>query len=63
MKLTEDQKTKMCDTFFRRYPHVKINDKYKVIEIEHCDYSCADFIRDYLYNFMYSKSLSIFYSQ
>lgn len=46
MKLADDQKTKMCEQFFRSYPHRKINNEYKVVEIEYCDYSCADFIKD-----------------
>lgn len=46
LKLAKDQKTKMCETYFGGYPDVKLNDKYKVVEIEYCDYSSADFIRD-----------------
>jgi len=65
MKLTEDQKTKMCEQFFRGYPHNKINNKYKVVEIEHCDYSCADFIRDVskLPEIAMEKYLDIFFFQ
>ena len=46
LKLAKEQKTKMCESYFRGYPDKKVNDKYKVVEIEYCDYSCADFIRD-----------------
>lgn len=46
LQLAKDQKTKMCETYFKGYPDNVLNDKYKVIEIEYCDYSCADFIRD-----------------
>ena len=65
MKLAEDKKTKMCIEFFRRYPSRKINNKYKVIEIEHCDYSCADFMRDVskLPEIDMEKYLDIFFFQ
>ena len=46
IKLAEEQKTKMCNNYFRGYPNRKINDNYKVVQIEYCDYSCADFIKD-----------------
>ena len=36
----------MCNNYFRGYPNRKINDNYKVVQIEYCDYSCADFIKD-----------------
>ena len=65
MNLAEDQKTKMCNQFFRGHPIKKINDKYKVIEIEHCDYSCADFIKDVskLPEIDMEKYLDIFFFQ
>lgn len=46
IKLTEEQKTKMCEQYYRGYPDTKINQNYKVVEIEYCDYSCANFIKD-----------------
>ena len=46
IKLAEEQKTKLCNNYFRGYPNRKINDNYKVVQIEYCDYSCADFIKD-----------------
>ena len=46
MKLAKEQKTQMCNNYFNGYPHMKLNNKYKVIEIEYCNYSCADFIKD-----------------
>ena len=65
IKLAEDQKIKLCNIFFRGHPHRKINDKYKVIEIEHCDYSCADYIRDVsnLPEIDMEKYLDIFFFQ
>ena len=46
LKLAKEQKTRMCENYFRGYPEKKINNEYKVIEIEYCDYSCSDFIKD-----------------
>lgn len=65
MKLTEDQKTKMCSQLFRDHPHKKLNDEYKVVEIEYCDYSCGDFIRDLskLPEIDMEKYLDIFFFQ
>lgn len=65
LKLAEEQKTKMCNQLFRNYPGKKLNNKYKVVEIEHCDYSCADFIRDVskLSEIEMEKYLDIFFFQ
>jgi len=65
MKLAADQKTKMCDILFRGYPYRELNDSYKVIEIEYCDYSCADFIKDVskLPEIEMEKYLDIFFFQ
>lgn len=65
MKLAEEQKTKMCNQLFRNYPEKKLNNKYKVVEIEHSDYSCADFIRDVskLSEIEMEKYLDIFFFQ
>lgn len=46
IKLAENQKSIMCLDYFNNYPYTKLNDNYKVMEIEYCDYSCADFIID-----------------
>jgi len=46
IKIAEDQKNKLCNEYFRSYPQRTLNDKFQVIEIEYCEYSCADFIRD-----------------
>ena len=55
----------MCHIFFRNYPHVKINDKFKIMEIEYCDYSCTDFIKDVsnLPEIDMEKYLDIFFFQ
>lgn len=65
LKLAEDQKSKMCIQFFRGHPNKKLNNEYKVIEIEHCDYSCADFIKDVskLPEIEIEKYLDIFFFQ
>lgn len=65
LKMATDQKTDMCKKYFRGYPNKKIDDKYKVIEIEYCDYSCADFIKDIskLPEIEMEKYLDIFFFQ
>jgi len=65
MKLAEDQKTKMCNQLYRNHPKKKLNNKYKVVEIEYCNYSCADFIRDVskLPEIEMEKYLDIFFFQ
>ncbi len=65
MKLANFQKTTMCEKYFRNYPDVKINNEFKVLEIEYCDYSCADFIRDVskLPEIEMEKYLDIFFFQ
>ena len=65
LKLNKDNKTRMCETFFRDYPSVKLNDEYKIVEIEYCNYSCADFIRDVskLSEIEMEKYLDIFFFQ
>jgi hypothetical protein len=65
LKLAKEQKTKMCEQYFRGYPDRKLNNKYSVVEIEYCDYSCADFIRDVskLPEIEMEKYLDIFFFQ
>ena len=65
IKISEDQKTKLCNTFYKGYPQKKINDKYKVMEIEYCNYSCADFIKNIskLSEIDMEKYLDIFFFQ
>jgi len=65
MKLAEKQKTKMCSQLFTDHPHKKLHDKYNVIEIEYCDYSCAEFIKDVskLPEIDMDKYLDIFFFQ
>lgn len=65
LKLNKNNKTRMCETFFRDCPSVKLMDEYKVVEIEYCNYSCADFIRDVskLSEIEMEKYLDIFFFQ
>ena len=65
LKLSKEQKTKMCNMYFRGHPSRKLNSEYKVIEIEHCNYSCADFIKDVskLPEILMEKYLDIFFFQ
>jgi hypothetical protein len=65
MKLETNNKTKLCTKYYKRYPDVQINSKYKVIEIEYCDYSCAKFINDIsqLAPIEMEKYLDIFFFQ
>ena len=65
LKLSKDQKSKMCKNYFKGYPNRVINDDYKVIEIEYCDYSSADFIKDVskLPEIEMEKYLDIFFFQ
>ena len=65
MKLDADKKTKMCVKLFRDHPYLKLDNEYKVVEIEYCDYSCADFIKDVskLSEFEMEKYLDIFFFQ
>jgi hypothetical protein len=65
MKLAQDQKMELCKNYFNNYPSNKLNDKYNVVEIEYCDYSCADFIRDVskLPEIEMEKYLDIFFFQ
>lgn len=46
LKLADEQKSNLCKNYFRNYPNTIIDDKYKVIEIEFCNYSCIEFIKD-----------------
>lgn len=38
--------SQLCSRKFWGFPDFKLGDKFRVIEIEYCNYSCADFIRD-----------------
>lgn len=46
LKLTNEQKTNICKKYYMNYPNINVIDTYNVIEIEYCDYSCADYIQD-----------------
>ena len=65
LKLADDKKTKMCNRLYQGHPNIKLNNKYKVIEIEYCNYSCADFINDVskLPEIEMEKYLDIFFFQ
>jgi hypothetical protein len=65
LKLAEEQKTKMCTSYYNNYPDKKLNDEYQVVEIEYCDYSCADFVKDVskLPEIEMEKYLDIFFFQ
>jgi hypothetical protein len=65
LKLAEEQKTKMCTSYYKNYPDKKLNDEYQVVEIEYCDYSCADFVKDVskLPEIEMEKYLDIFFFQ
>jgi hypothetical protein len=63
--LKMENKSKLCITYFRNHPDRKVNANYKVLEIEHCDYSCADFIVEIskLSTIEMEKYLDIFFFQ
>ena len=65
LTISDEKKTKMCTKYFKRYPLIKLQDNYRVVEIEYCDYSCADFIRDVskLPEIEMEKYLDIFFFQ
>lgn len=65
LKIAEDQKTKMCKQYYIGHPKRKINNDYKVIEIEYCNYSCADFMKNIskLPEIEMEKYLDIFFFQ
>jgi len=65
LKIKDEEKTKMCRQYYRGYPDKKLNSEYKVVEIEYCDYSCADFIKDVseLPNIEIELYLDIFFFQ
>lgn len=46
MKIDDNIKPKMCVNYYKNYPERKINNNYRVIELEYCNYSCTDFIKD-----------------
>jgi len=65
MKIEDEKKNKLCKTYYRSYPIKKINDEYKVVEVEYCDYSSGDFISDIsrLGEIEMEKYLDIFFFQ
>jgi len=65
LKIKDEEKNKMCKQYYRGYPEKKLNSEYKVAEIEYCDYSCVDFIKDVseLPNIEMELYLDIFFFQ
>lgn len=63
--MRSENKSKMCIELFKNYPNRKLSDNFKVIEIEHCNYSCKDFIEEvsHLSEFEMEKYLDIFFFQ
>ena len=46
LKVQEDKKSKICKEYYKVYPLRQLINDYNIIEIEYCDYSCSDFIKD-----------------
>lgn len=46
LKINKEKQNKLCLNKYKNYPNLKLNEKYRVVEIEYCDYSCGDFIQD-----------------
>ena len=65
LKIADDKKIKLCDKYFKGYPSVKLQNKYQVVEIEYCNYSCENFIKDIsnISTIEMEKYLDIFFFQ
>jgi hypothetical protein len=65
LKQKEEEKDKLCRKIMQGHPHVKLQDKYNVVEIEYCNYSAKDFIVDVsnMDIIMMEKLLDIFFFQ
>ena len=46
LKLEDERRTKLCSLYFQDYQNIALQNKYNVIEIEYCNYSCIEFIKD-----------------
>ena len=46
LKKNTNKNNKLCDKLYQNYPNIKIRNKFPVLEMEYCDYTCADFIKD-----------------
>ncbi len=48
IKMNQEEKMnfRICEKFMEGTPYKRIDKDYQVIEIEYCDYSCKEFIRD-----------------
>jgi hypothetical protein len=46
LKLDKENKKTICDTYFQGYPKMELQSKYNVLQMEYCDYNCANFLSD-----------------
>ena len=46
LKMSAEKKTRMCSMKFKGFPTRELQEEYDVVELEYCDYSCANFISD-----------------
>lgn len=46
LKINKEKQNKLCLDKYKDYPASKLDEKYRVLEIEFCNYSCGDFIKD-----------------
>lgn len=46
LKLSNDKKTKICSMKYMGFPFTKLQENYRIVEIEYCDYNCSDFINE-----------------
>lgn len=65
IKIEEKKKKDICTKIYKGFPTRKLDSDYKVVEIEYCDYSCSDFIKDVskLSEMDMEKYLDIFFFQ
>lgn len=46
LQVDDSKKSRICADYYRNYPIEEIENNYKVMELEYCNYSCAEFIFD-----------------
>jgi hypothetical protein len=65
LAIDDEKKDKLCKNYYKNYPNNKLQDEYKILQIEYCDYSCADFIKDIskISEIEIEKYLDIFFFQ
>ena len=63
--LNNDNNNFKCKSLYRNHPNTVLQEKYKVLEIEYCDYSCEKFIQDVsiLPTILMEQYLDIFFFQ